>query len=198
MKGEKQMTYQELAQKLVTAIQTTPELYRILAEAFENMEAGSDVTVTQVQTDGNKIASITVGEETTDIYSPEVDVQQTLQSGTEIAEIEGTKLYAPAAAAAAVFFDGTSAAITSGNINSGSVTHSSYEYTATEDCYFMITTGKGTSDTLDIKIENKSIWTFGTGYSFNEMTIPVLLKNGQTYKVSGLGAYASYVVRKVK
>ena len=89
------MTYQELAQKLATAIQTTPELYRILAEAFENMEAGSDVTVTQIQSSGNKIASITVGEEATDIYSPEVDVQQTLQSGTEIAEIEGTKIYAP-------------------------------------------------------------------------------------------------------
>lgn len=192
------MTYQELAQKLATAIQTTPELYRILAEAFEDMEAGSDVTVTQVQTDGNKIASITVGEETTDIYSPEVEVTQTLQSGTEIAEIEGTKLYAPAAAAAAVFFDGTSQAIASGNINSGSVTHSSFEYTATEDCYFMITTGKDTQTTIDIKVEDKKIWSIGTGYSFNDMTIPVLLKNGQTYKVSGLGAYCSYVVRKVK
>ena len=95
MKGENQMTYQELAQKLATAIQTTPELYRILAEAFENMEAGSEVTVTQVQSSGNKIATITVGEEATDIYSPEVDVTQTLQSGTEIAEIEGTKIYAP-------------------------------------------------------------------------------------------------------
>lgn len=89
------MTFQELAQKLATSIQTVPELFRILKEGFEDMEAGSDVTVTQVQSSGNKIASITVGEETTDIYSPEVDVTQTLQSGTEIAEIEGTKIYAP-------------------------------------------------------------------------------------------------------
>ena len=192
------MTYKELAQKLATAIQTTPELYRILAEAFEDMEAGSDVTVTQVQTSGNKIATITVGEEDTDIYSPEVAVTQTLQSGTEIAEIEGTKLYAPAAAAAAVFFDGTSTPIASGNINSGTITHSSYEYTATEDCYFMITTGKDIQTTLDIKVEDKKIWSIGTGYSFNDMTIPVLLKSGQTYKVSGLGAYCSYTVRKVK
>lgn len=167
------MTFQELAQKLATTIQTTPELYRILKEAFEDMEAGSDVTVTQVQTSGNKIATITVGEEATDIYSPET-------------------------ASAAVFFDGTSAAISSGNINSGSITHSSYEYTTTEDCYFMITTGKDTQTVLTIKVEDKTIWSIGTGYSFNDMTIPVLLKSGQTYKVSGLGAYCSYIVRKVK
>lgn len=89
------MTFQELAQKLATTIQTVPELFRVLKEGFEDMEAGSDVTVTQVQTSGNKIATITIGEEATDIYSPEVDVTQTIQSGTEIAEIEGTKIYAP-------------------------------------------------------------------------------------------------------
>lgn len=73
------MTFQELAQKLATTIQTVPELFRVLKEGFEDMEAGSDVTVTQVQTTGNKIATITIGEEATDIYAPIEEYKTTEQ-----------------------------------------------------------------------------------------------------------------------
>ena len=168
------MTLKDIAKQLTTAVQTVPNLVQILRDGLEQAETGEDVVVTQTLQSGTEIGSIKVGDD------------------------DAVKLYAPEGSDVKVFFDGTSPAIASGNINSGTVTHSSYEYTATEDCYFMITSGKSTSDTLEIKVEDKTIWSYGTGWSINEMTIPVLLKTGQTYKVSGLGAYCAYVVRKVK
>ena len=64
------MTFKEIAKLLETNIQTIPNLIAILKKGFEEAEAGSDVEVTQIQSSGTKIASITVGEESTDIYAP--------------------------------------------------------------------------------------------------------------------------------
>lgn len=65
---------------------------------------GSDVSVTQVLTEGTKIATVTVDETGTDIYAPDptdVTVTPVLTSGTKIAEVAvdgaGYDLYAPAA-----------------------------------------------------------------------------------------------------
>ena len=66
----KTMTFKEIAKLLETNIQTIPNLIAILKKGFEEAEAGSDVEVTQVQSSGTKIASIAVGEESTDIYAP--------------------------------------------------------------------------------------------------------------------------------
>lgn len=67
---------------------------------------GSDVSVTQVLTEGTKVATVTVDETGTDIYAPDptdVSVTPVVTSGTKIAEIEvdgaGYDLYAPAGGA---------------------------------------------------------------------------------------------------
>ena len=64
------MTFKEIAKLLETNIQTTPNLISILKRGFEEAEAGSDVEVTQIISSGTKIATIEVGEESTDIYAP--------------------------------------------------------------------------------------------------------------------------------
>ena len=64
------MTFKDIAKLLETNIQTIPNLVQILKKGFEEAEAGSDVEVTQVVSSGTKIASIAVGEESTDIYAP--------------------------------------------------------------------------------------------------------------------------------
>ena len=64
------MTFKEIAKLLETNIQTIPNLINVLKKGFEEAETGSDVEVTQVVSSGTKIASIAVGEESTDIYAP--------------------------------------------------------------------------------------------------------------------------------
>ena len=56
---------------------------------------GSEVTVTPITDSGTKIATITVDSVDKDIYAPKAEVSQTVTEGTEIAEIDGTKIYAP-------------------------------------------------------------------------------------------------------
>lgn len=68
------MTFQEIAKLLETNIQTIPNLVSVLKRGFEEAEAGSDVEVTQVISSGTKIASIAVGEESTDIFAPTSEV----------------------------------------------------------------------------------------------------------------------------
>lgn len=75
---------------------------------LENAEAGggSEVSVTQIQSTGTKIATITVDSVGTDIYAPKASVTQTVASGTEIAEVDGTKIYIPEAGSVSVTCDG--------------------------------------------------------------------------------------------
>ena len=65
------MTLKDIAKQLTTAVQTVPNLVQILRDGLEQAEAGSDVEVTQVVSSGTKIASVKVGEETTDLYAPD-------------------------------------------------------------------------------------------------------------------------------
>lgn len=62
--------------------------------------AGSNVTVTPIQTDGLNIATVTVNGVDSEIYAPEVTVTPVQLTGTKIAEIEiddaGYDIYAPA------------------------------------------------------------------------------------------------------
>lgn len=62
---------------------------------------GADVSVTPIQTDGLKIATITVDDVDSDIYAPDVAVTPVQLTGTKIAEITiddaGYDIYAPAA-----------------------------------------------------------------------------------------------------
>lgn len=76
---------------------------------LENAEAGggSTVSVTQIQSTGTKIATVTVDGTPTDLYSPKASVTQTVASGTEIAEVDGTKIYIPDAGSVSVAGDGT-------------------------------------------------------------------------------------------
>ena len=53
------------------------------------------VSVAQTQTSGTEIATINVGDTSTTLYAPTTTVTQTLTEGTEIGEVNGTKLYAP-------------------------------------------------------------------------------------------------------
>ena len=64
------MTLKDIAKQLTTAVQTVPNLVQILRDGLEQAEAGSDVEVTQVVSSGTRIASVKVGEETTDLYAP--------------------------------------------------------------------------------------------------------------------------------
>ena len=64
------MKLKDIAAQLTNAVQTVPNLVRILKEGFEQATAGSTVTVTQAVSSGTKIASIKVDDDTTDIYAP--------------------------------------------------------------------------------------------------------------------------------
>lgn len=84
-------------------------IMRNLHDAFADIAAkieggGSEVEVTQVVKSGTKIATISVDDESTDLYAPEdtgseVSVTQVVSSGTKIATITvdntSTDLYAP-------------------------------------------------------------------------------------------------------
>ena len=65
------MTLKDIAKQLTTAVQTVPNLVQILRDGLEQATAGSTVEVTQVVSSGTKIASVTVDDETTDLYAPE-------------------------------------------------------------------------------------------------------------------------------
>ena len=65
------MTFKDLAAQLSTAIQTLPNLIQVLREGFQEVEAGSDVEVTQIVTTGTEIANIKVGDDpAVSIYAP--------------------------------------------------------------------------------------------------------------------------------
>ena len=77
---------------------------------------GSDVSVTQIQTTGTKIATITVDDTPTDLYAPtgggsDVSVSQIQSTGTKIATITvddtPTDLYAPATSVTQIQSTGT-------------------------------------------------------------------------------------------
>ena len=57
--------------------------------------SGSTVSVDQIQTTGNKIASVTVDGDKTDLYSPKATVSQTVTAGTKIASVDNTDIYVP-------------------------------------------------------------------------------------------------------
>lgn len=88
----KTMTFKEIAKLLETNIQTIPNLIAILKKGFEEAEAGSDVEVTQIQSSGTKIASIAVGEESTDIYAPDPSIAY-VAAETKIGTFLGSDLY---------------------------------------------------------------------------------------------------------
>lgn len=64
------MKLKDIATQLTSAVQTVPNLVKILKEGFEQATAGSTVTVTQVVSSGTKIASIKVDNDTTNLYAP--------------------------------------------------------------------------------------------------------------------------------
>ena len=84
-------------------------IFRGLDDIADNLPehpgGGSEVSVTQVLSSGTKIATITVDEESTDLFAPDptqptdVDVTQVVSTGTKIATITvdnvPTDLYAP-------------------------------------------------------------------------------------------------------
>lgn len=74
------MTLKDIAKQLTTAVQTVPNLVQILRDGLEQATAGSAVEVTQVVSSGTKIASVTVDDETTDLYAP---ATETAYSTTE-------------------------------------------------------------------------------------------------------------------
>lgn len=87
------MTFKEIAKLLETNIQTIPNLVNVLKRGFEEAEAGSDVEVTQVVSSGTKIATIAVGEESTDIYAPENEVAYTTTERKIGTWTDGSDLY---------------------------------------------------------------------------------------------------------
>ena len=68
------MTLKDIAKQLTTAVQTVPNLVQILRDGLEQATAGSTVEVTQVVSSGTKIASVTVDDETTDLYAPSAEI----------------------------------------------------------------------------------------------------------------------------
>ena len=88
----KTMTYKDIAKLLETNIQTIPNLIAILKKGFEEAESGSSVEVTQIQSSGTKIANITVGEESTDIYSPDPSIAY-VTAETKIGSFLGNDIY---------------------------------------------------------------------------------------------------------
>ena len=89
---KKTMTFKEIAKLLETNIQTIPNLIAILKKGFEEAETGSSVEVTQIQSSGTKIANITVGEESTDIYAPDPSIAY-VAAETKIGKFLGNDLY---------------------------------------------------------------------------------------------------------
>ena len=69
------MTLKDIAKQLTTAVQTVPNLVQILRDGLEQATSGSTVEVTQVVSSGTKIASVTVDDETTDLYAPANDTK---------------------------------------------------------------------------------------------------------------------------
>lgn len=94
--------FQKLAMVTGAAVKNPWFIGRNLNQAFADIadniatDSGDKVTVTPITDSGTKIATIKVNNTTSELYAPDVEVTQTLQSGTEIAEIDGTKIYAPA------------------------------------------------------------------------------------------------------
>ena len=74
------MTLKDIAKQLTTAVQTVPNLVQILRDGLEQATAGSTVEVTQIVSSGTKIASVTVDDESTDLYAP---TAETTYSTTE-------------------------------------------------------------------------------------------------------------------
>ena len=92
-----------------------------------------------------------------------------------------------------VFYD-TDNVIASGTLNSGSQTYVNWEYTATEDCFVGVSTGKVSNKDIKIYIDNRDVHNYGTGWTFDSIRDYIPVKKGQTYKITNLGNYASYVV----
>ena len=84
------MTLKDIAEKLSTAVQTLPNIVKILSEGLEQATAGSTVEVTQVVSSGTKIASITVDEESTDLYAPTNDTKIFIDTENKITSDTGT------------------------------------------------------------------------------------------------------------
>ena len=89
------MTFKEIAKQLKTTIPTLPNIIDVLTKGLDQAEAGSDVEVTQVVSSGTKIASISVGEEETDLYAPETAQlnYSTTEQNTGIKWIDNKDLY---------------------------------------------------------------------------------------------------------
>lgn len=92
-----------------------------------------------------------------------------------------------------VFID-TDNVIASGTLNNGSQTYVNWEYTATEDCVVMVSTGKINNTTINISIDNKTIIIYGTSWQFDSLQLPLYVKKGQKYKITNLGNYSNYKV----
>lgn len=93
--------FQKLAMVTGAGVKNPWFVIRNLAQTFadvaDNIDGGGDkVTVTPITDSGTKIANIKVNNTTSELYTPDVEVTQTITEGTEIAEINGTKIYAPA------------------------------------------------------------------------------------------------------
>ena len=84
------MTLKDIAKQLTTAVQTVPNLVQILRDGLEEATAGSTVEVTQVVSSGTKIASVTVDDESTDLYAPDASV---VSAETKICTFLGNDLY---------------------------------------------------------------------------------------------------------
>ena len=84
------MTLKDIAKQLTTAVQTLPNIVKILSEGLEQATAGSTVEVTQVVSSGTKIASITVDEESTDLYVPTNNTKMFIDTANKITSDTGT------------------------------------------------------------------------------------------------------------
>ena len=84
------MTLKDIAKQLTTAVQTVPNLVQILRDGLEQATAGSTVEVTQVVSSGTKIASVTVDDETTDLYAPANDTKVFIDTANKITGDTGT------------------------------------------------------------------------------------------------------------
>lgn len=93
-----------------------------------------------------------------------------------------------------VFVDTSNIIVPNTTLNSGSKTYTEFSYTATQDCFFRINSGKTSSDTLNCYIDNWSYSSYGTGYTCDAITETIPLKRGHTVKITGLGNYCSYLV----
>ena len=144
-------------------------------------DSGSDVSVTQIQSTGTKIATVTVDGTDTDLYAPngggggsDVSITPSLQSGTKVAdyEIDGVtgELYAPTPTTYSDFVgtDGTAAG-THGLVPAPTASDTN-KYLKSDGTWATVSGGGGASDLDDLTDVDITSPTGGQILKYNSTT----------------------------